>query len=62
MDATFKQRKALFNIYSALHWDYKLKTIRTMTVDEASTAIADAQKYIDEHGFPERDDNSEEPT
>jgi hypothetical protein len=54
MDSTFNQRKALFNMYSALGWD--LKGIREMTKEQASAAIQEAQKYIDEHGFPHSDE------
>lgn len=50
--ATFKQRKALHNMYTALGWS--TKGIRDMTIAEASEAIGKAKAHIDEHGFPER--------
>lgn len=50
--ATFNQRRALFNMRSALGQD--VRGIRNMTFEEASAAIEKAQKEIDEQGFPEK--------
>ena len=50
--ATFKQRMALDNMYSALGWS--TKGIRDMTIVEASEAIDKTKKHINEHGFPDR--------
>jgi hypothetical protein len=44
-DATFKQRSALFNMYSALKWD--LKSIRRMSKQEASVAIDNAKAAME---------------
>ena len=49
-NATFNQRKALHNMYTAL--GRSTTGIRDMTFEEASTAIDETQKYIKENGFP----------
>jgi hypothetical protein len=50
MDATFNQRRALFNMRTALGQD--VRGIRNMTFEQASAAIDEAQKEIDTNGFP----------
>jgi len=50
MNATFKQRTALFNMYSAL--GRSTKGIRDLTVEQASEAIKNTLKIIKENGFP----------
>ena len=56
MDATFEQRRAVFNMYSALGWD--VRGVHSMTKEEASAAIEKAQKEIDTKGFPKRNDKA----
>lgn len=50
--ATFSQRKALFNMHTALGWP--VKGIRDMTKEEASKAIDKAKQHINKHGWPRR--------
>jgi hypothetical protein len=57
MEATFNQRRALHNMYTALEKD--VRPIRAMTKEQASAAISEAQKEIDERGFP-RDDSQDD--
>ena len=57
MDATFEQRRAVFNMYSALGWD--VRGVHSMTKEQASEAIEKAQKEIDSKGFPKRSDEEE---
>lgn len=56
--ATLKQRMALANMRKAL--GKPVTGIRDMTKKEASAAIAECQKEIDENGFP-RCDNDGNP-
>lgn len=51
--ATFKQRKALHNMHTALGWT--TKGIRDMTIEEASAAIGKAKEHIEKYGFPPRE-------
>lgn len=48
--ATFNQRRALFNMYTALGWDRT--PIRKMSKFEASRAMKDALEEIEDRGFP----------
>jgi hypothetical protein len=53
MDATFNQRRALFNMYSALKKpNSEIAKIRKMQFHEASEAIFNAKKEIELKGFP----------
>lgn len=56
-DASFKQRMALSNMYTALGWS--LKDIRNMNVREANEAIDRAKQFIKENGFPRRSNEEE---
>ena len=51
--ASFNQRKALFNMRSALEMD--VKGIRNMTWNKASEEITVLMKRIKTEGFPERE-------
>ena len=57
MDATFAQRRAVFNMFTALGWD--VRGVHSMTKEQASEAIEKAQKEIDSKGFPKRSDEEE---
>jgi ABC-type tungstate transport system permease subunit len=57
MDATFNQRRALFNMHTYLGWD--CKGIRDMTFEEASAAIDKAKAEFVKRGF-ETNSNEEE--
>lgn len=49
-DASLKQRMYLSDLYDQLGW--KKDGIRDMSVSEASTAISNAKRHIEEHGVP----------
>jgi hypothetical protein len=49
MQATFNQRRALFNMRRALKWD--LVGIRDMTFEEASEAIKECKEEFIRRGF-----------
>lgn len=55
MDATFNQRRALFNMWTALHEKDKLKTVHKLTFEQASAEIDKAKKQIEKKGFPQQD-------
>jgi hypothetical protein len=58
-DSTLNQRIALSNMWSALDWRDKLRTLHDLSFDQASKEIDRAKKYIDENGFPNRDGEEE---
>jgi hypothetical protein len=55
--ATFNQRRALFNMHSALGWT--VKGIRDMSFEQASAAIDKAKKAIQEKGFARKNDGGD---
>ena len=59
MDATFNQRRALHNMYTALKKPMsETAKIRTMSAVQASTAIRAAKREIEERGFPKEDEDN----
>jgi hypothetical protein len=49
-NATLKQRMYLMGLYDKLKWKDKKASVRSMTVEQASAAIAVAKKILDERG------------
>ncbi len=60
--ATLNQRRALFNMYSALKIGFKdprFLAIRNMSKGEASVKIAILKKEIEKNGLPEMEESSD---
>lgn len=54
-DSTVNQRVALSNMWQALGWRDKLRTLHDLNFEQASKEIDYAKKYIAENGFPPRE-------